>query len=247
MSVSQTSADESISGLGLEGAGERTAGRAPWRIAIVAAVLIAAALLIHLTPIRSYLADARHLRVELLGLGLWVYPVAIAGAALLLACGAPRLPIHAAGGMIFGFTLGLVLTFVGAMIGHYAVFLFIRWGGREWVLDRWPSLTRLGNVMRDRGVVAVLLARQLPAHAMIINAALALSHVTQRQFLIGTAVGLLPEAIPATLIGAGLLRASLRSSAAYLTVAAAAFAIIWLTGGTFFRAAMRKQSKESAA
>jgi uncharacterized membrane protein YdjX (TVP38/TMEM64 family) len=71
---------------------------------------------------------------------------------------------------------------------------------------------------------------------MIINVGLGVSPVTQRQFLIGTAIGLLPEAIPATLIGAGLFQTSLTSSAKILALAAAVLAVIWLVGGIAYRA-----------
>jgi uncharacterized membrane protein YdjX (TVP38/TMEM64 family) len=209
---------------------------------IVAAVLIAAVLLIHLTPLRSTLSDVQTVRARLPQLGAWVYPLAIVVVATLLACGIPRLPIHAAGGMIFGFGVGLAVTMVGAILGHYGVFLFIRWGGRDWLLQRSVKARKWAGAMQDQGFVAVLLARQLPAHAMFINIALALSHVTHGQFLGGTAIGLLPEAIPATLIGAGLVTSSLKGSAGYFTFAAAAFAVIWIAGGVVFRAHRARQA-----
>src|SRR4051812_2031526 len=116
------------------GAGD---GKSALRVVVVSLALIAAVLLVHLTPVRAYLSDLDHLRERLLSLGSWVYPAAIAGTALLLACGAPRLPLHAAGGMVFGFAPGLALTMIGAIVGHYCVFVFARWGGREWALSRW--------------------------------------------------------------------------------------------------------------
>ncbi len=215
----------------------RTGGM--WRVLLVAAVLIAGVLTLHLTPIRSYFMDARDLRDRLSSAGPWIYPVTILVVAAVLACGVPRLAVHAAGGMIFGFGIGFALTFAGALLGHYCVFLFIRWGGRDWILGKWPKLRKWADVFHDHGFVAVILARQIPAHAMLINACLALSHVRHRDFLIGTAIGLLPEAIPATLIGAGLMKASLKDSANYLGLAAAAFAIIWIASGYALRR-MRK-------
>jgi uncharacterized membrane protein YdjX (TVP38/TMEM64 family) len=212
------------------------------RVVLVGVVLLAAAMTMHLTPIRAYLADVAHLRTKLRSTSIWVYPATCAVVALLLACGAPRLPIHAAGGAIFRFRTGLVLTLVGAILGHYLVFAFIRWGGRDWVLRRWPNLRRWADAIHEHGVVGVLLARQLPAHAMLINLCLGLSYVKQRDFLIGTALGLLPEAIPATLIGAGLMKSSAKGSIGYLALGAAAFAVIWIAGGYTFRA-MRQHRK----
>ena len=221
------------------------AGGGIGRALLVAIVLLGAAAAIHLTPIRSYLADGDQLRGRIVALGLWVYPVTIAVVAALLACGVPRLPIHAAGGMIFGFGTGLALTLAGAMLGHYAIFLFIRWGGHDWVLSRWPAARKWADTIQDQGAIGVLLVRQFPAPAMLVNLCLALSNVRNRDFLTGTALGLLPEAIPATLIGAGLMGGSLKDSTGYLALAAAAFAIVWIGGGYTLRA-LRKHSKELA-
>ena len=213
------------------------------RVLIVALVLIAAALVIHLTPIRGYLADVQHLREKLLGLGIAVYPVTIVVVALLLACGVPRLPIHFAGGAIFGLWIGFLLTFLGALLGHYAMFVFMRWGGRDWVLRRWPSMRRWADAVHEHGIVGVLLARQLPLHSMMVNLCLALSSIGHSDFLIGTALGIIPEAIAATLIGAGLMKTSLAASSTYLALAAGAFAAIWIVGGYTFRL-LRKNRKE---
>ena len=214
------------------------------RVVLVAVVLIAAAVVVHLTPMRSYISQANELSDEAAAAGVWVYPLAIAATALLLACGVPRLALHAAGGALFGFAVGLLLTMIGAVLGHYAVFVFIRWGGKDWALARWPALERWANLVQEHGIVGVLLARQLPAHSMIINAALAISHVRTRHFLIGTSAGLLPEAIPATLIGAGLMHGSLKASAGYFAVAVAAFALVWIAGVYVFRALRKHQQKE---
>jgi uncharacterized membrane protein YdjX (TVP38/TMEM64 family) len=215
---------------------------AVWRALIIAAVLIAAVLTIHLTPIREWLKDAARVRQTPDELGPWVYPVTIIAVAALVSCGVPRLLFCALGGMLFGFWLGLLLTQAGTLLGHYCVFLFIRWGGRDWVLNRWPKLNRWADLIHEQGVVGVILIRQLPAHAMLTNLCLGLSHVKHRHFLIGTAIGLLPEAIPVTLVGAGLVKASLKDSAGYLAIAAGAFALIWIGGAYALKAMRRRQA-----
>jgi uncharacterized membrane protein YdjX (TVP38/TMEM64 family) len=216
------------------------------RVLLVAGVLLAAALIVHLTPIRSHLDNVHHRRETVEALGVWVCPLTVVIVAVLVACGVPRLATHVAGGVIFGFAGGFVLTMLGAVLGHYGLFLFIRWGGQQWVLNRWPALRKWADAVHDQGTIGVLLIRQLPAHAMLINAGLALSHVRHRDFLAGTALGLLPEAIPATLIGAGLMRPTLKHSTAYFTLAAAAFALIWVGGGYAFRA-LRKHRQARLA
>jgi uncharacterized membrane protein YdjX (TVP38/TMEM64 family) len=198
------------------------------RVLLIVGVLVAATLAIHLTPVRDWLGDVDRLRDRLHGLGTWVYPLSVIAIAILIACGIPRLLFCAVGGAIFGFWIGLLITQIGTVLGHYGMFLFMRWGGREWALGRWPKLRRLAELVENQGVMGVILLRQLPVHSALTNLCLGLSHLKHRQFLIGSAIGILPEAIPATLIGAGLVKASLKDSAGYIAIAAAAFALIWI-------------------
>jgi len=198
------------------------------RAFIISGVLIAAMLAIHFTPVRAWLSDLDRLRDSLRGLGAWVYPVSVLAVALLVGCGVPRLLFCAIGGAVFGFWMGLLITQIGTLLGHYGAFLSMRWGGREWALCRWPKLERWARLVEDQGIAGVILVRQIPVHAMLTNLCLGLSHLKHRQFLIGTAIGILPEAIPATLVGAGLVKSSLKDSIGYIAIAAGAFAVIWI-------------------
>jgi uncharacterized membrane protein YdjX (TVP38/TMEM64 family) len=214
------------------------------RAVLIAVVLVAAVLAVHLTPIGAWLANVQRLRTTLAGMGVWVYPLSALAVAVLVACGVPRLLFCAAGGMFFGFWLGLLIAQLGTLLGHYGVFLFVRWGGRDWVLHRWPRLRKWADLMHEQGVVGVILVRQLPAHAMLINVSLGLSHVKHRHFLLGSAIGLLPEAVPATLVGAGLVKASLKDSAGYLSIAAGGVALLWIVCGYALRE-LRKGRRSS--
>jgi uncharacterized membrane protein YdjX (TVP38/TMEM64 family) len=214
------------------------------RAVLMTVVLVAAVLVVHRTPISSWLANVERVRFSLAGVGVWVYPLSVLAVGVLVACGVPRLLFCAIGGAIFGFWLGLLLTQLGTLLGHYGVFLFVRWGGREWALHRWPKLRRWADLMHDQGVVGVILVRQLPAHAMVLNVALGISHVKHRHFLLGTIIGVLPEAVPATLVGAGLVKASLKDSAGYVALAVGALALIWIFCGYALRE-MRKGRRNS--
>jgi uncharacterized membrane protein YdjX (TVP38/TMEM64 family) len=151
---------------------------------------------------------------------------------LLVAAGIPRLVLAAAGGAALGFWSGLLVVQIGSILGHYAVFLIVRWGGRDFVLQRWPTLSRVADFIHDRGIVGVLLARQLPLHGMLVNLGLGLSRVTHRDFLLGTAIGILPEAIPVTLAAAGLINAPAQHTARFFVVGTIVVAILWIGGGT---------------
>jgi uncharacterized membrane protein YdjX (TVP38/TMEM64 family) len=210
--------------------------RASLRALLLGVVLAGVVVAFYFSPLRPWLGDAGAVRRTLASLGPWAYPACVLGVAVLVACGAPRLLFAALGAMVLGFWWGLALTQVGALIGYYAVFLFVRWGGREWVLRRWPSMRRWADLIRDQGVVGVLLMRQLPVHGTLVNLCLGLSGVKHRQFLAGSALGILPEAVPVALVGAGLVRPSLKDAAPYIAAAAVAFAIVWIACARAIRA-----------
>jgi uncharacterized membrane protein YdjX (TVP38/TMEM64 family) len=81
----------------------------------------------------------------------------------------------------------------------------------------------------------VLLIRQLPIAGFYINMVLGLTHIRHGNFLLGTLIGILPEAIPATLIGAGVISLSPERSIAAISAAIVFFVVVWLAVGRYFR------------
>jgi uncharacterized membrane protein YdjX (TVP38/TMEM64 family) len=105
-------------------------------------------------------------------------------------------------------------------------------------------LNKWANAVHDQGVVGVLLLRQLPIHGTLINVSLGLSHVKHRHFLIGTAIGVIPELIPAVLVGTGLGQGTGKSMASYFSVGIVAFVMIWV-GCTYAVRIMRRNRSEA--
>ena len=215
------------------------------RMLLLAGVLAGAFAIVYFSPIRAWLKDVDRLRQAIGELGIWAYPACVLAVALLVACGVPRLVFCAVGGLILGFWWGFLLTTAGTTLGYYAVFLFVRWGGRDWVLHRWPKLRKWADLIHEQGIVGVILVRQLPIHGTLVNLCLGLSHAKHRHFLIGTIIGLIPEAAPITLVGAGLVKTSMSDSAKYLVIAAIAFAIVWIACGYALR--VIRSSRATAA
>jgi len=221
------------------------ATRRPWvRFAVMAVVLAGALVAFYFSPARAWLADHHAVRRTLDSLGVWSYPACVIGVAVLVICGAPRLLLAAIGAMALGFWWGLLLTQFGALLGYYAVFCFVRWGGRDWVLRRWPALCRLADRLQRHGVAGVFLVRLVPVHGSLTNLCLGLSNVKHRQFLVGSALGLLPEAVPVALVGAGLVRGSVMDALPYLAAAAIASAVLWVAGAYVIRAVRRSRAGE---
>jgi len=178
-----------------------------WKPLIVLAVVAVAFALVYFTPARKYLANIQSVKYWLLSLG-WLGPAAWIGIVfLLVAAGMPRLLFCPIGGLAFGFWHGLLWTQVATLAGYYALFLFVRWGGRDFVLRHWPRVGRLKEHFHGHSAALLVFAvRQLPISGLIINFLLGLSPIRHRHFLLGTAFGILPEAIPFTLVASGMLK-----------------------------------------
>lgn len=219
----------------------------PWKSVFKAAVLLAALVgalaLVYFSPLRESLTHVREISERIRQAGVWGPVVFTLGAATLVAAGIPRLLLCPIAGMALGFWAGLLWCQVGTLLGYYLVFLFVRWGGRGFVLRHWPGLTRWGGLAQRQGAPAVILARLLPIHGMGVTLLLGLSSVRHRHFLAGTFIGSLPEAIPCTLIGSGFggltaggaLQTSFARSAGVITLAVLILAVIWIGLGLFAR------------
>jgi len=198
------------------------------RLVILVLVLGAALAIVQFSPVRGLLQDTARLRSAIERMGWFAYPACLLASAVLIGCGFPRLILCAVAAAVLGFGWGLALTQGGALLGYYVVFCFIRWGGGEWVIAKRPKLRAIAETIQDQGVAGVVLARQIPIHGTVTNLCLGLSRVKHRHFLIGTAIGLFPEAIPVALVGAGLLNGSLKESTGLLVAAAIGFGVLWI-------------------
>ncbi len=207
-----------------------------WRLLIILAVVVAALALMHSTPARAYLRDMQSIKFWLLSLG-WVGPAAWMGIVfMLVAMGTPRLLFCPIAGLAFGFWYGLLWTQVATLGGSYALFLFVRWGGRDFVLRHWPLVGRLKEHFPGRSAAILVFAlRQLPISGLVIDFLLGLFPIQHRHFLLGTAFGILPEAVPLTLAASGFSSLSDRSIPLYTYTAIGAIVLLFLTMWYFSR------------
>jgi uncharacterized membrane protein YdjX (TVP38/TMEM64 family) len=199
----------------------------PWKPLIVLAVVAAAFALVYFTPARNYLGNIQIVKLWLLSLG-WVGPAAWMGIVfVLVAAGMPRLLFCPIGGLAFGFWYGLLWTQVATLAGYYVLFLFVRWGGQDFVLCHWPRVGQLKK--RFHGHSAALMVfgvRQLPISGLIINFLLGLSPIRHSHFLIGTVFGILPAAIPFTLVASGVFKLSGKNTPLYIAAAVGIFLLV---------------------
>jgi uncharacterized membrane protein YdjX (TVP38/TMEM64 family) len=191
----------------------------------VVAILL---LMISLSPTHKFLQDIQGIKTWLLALG-WKGPVAWMGMVfILVAMGTPRLLFCPIGGLVFGFWYGLLWTQLPTLAGYYALFLFVRWGGRDFVLRHWPTLGNLKGVFQGQSTPLLVFAiRQIPLSGLIINFLLGLSPIRHLHFLLGSALGILPEAIPFTLVASGTFKIDSQNIPLYIAIAMGLLLLIW--------------------
>jgi len=109
-----------------------------------------------------------------------------------------------AGGVLFGLPVGLAVVLAGALLGAVAGFAGARWLGRDTVLRLGGQrVLRLDDLVRRRGLLAVVAARLVPLVPFTaLNLACGLTAVGWRDYVVGTAVGILPAATAFVTIGA---------------------------------------------
>lgn len=223
-----------------------SAGRAVLKVLLQVLLLGGCIGIVYLPPVREQLGRVQEISTCLQGLG-WRAPlVFVPAVAVLVAVGVPRLLLCPIGGLAFGFWWGLALTQLGTVLGFYATFLFVRVNGRDFILRKWPRLKRYTEFSRRRGIITVLLIRQLPVTGFYINLLLGLLPLSHADFILGTIIGILPEAVPATLVGAGVLHFSSGQSLLYTLLACAVLVLVWLFAGRMLRSFFLKDRLEAA-
>lgn len=171
-----------------------------WRPALLGALVVAAvvvALVVGVPPIAE-------IRAAVAGAG-WAGPVLFAALyAGLSLTPVPATVLTVAAGVLFGWTVGVPVAMAGAFTGAAVGFLLARHLGRS-ALDGvgGERLARLDDLLRRRGLLAVLAVRMVPVLPFaVINMVCGLSALRTRDYLVGTGVGMLPAVTAFVGIGA---------------------------------------------
>ena len=108
----------------------------------------------------------------------------------------PELLLVAAGGVLFGPVWGFVYAWVAAMVGTAAVFLLVRYTAQDWaqraLRHRFPRLRALDQRLHHNGFALVAVLRLILFLSPPLGWALGASRVRLGDYVLGTAVGILP-------------------------------------------------------
>lgn len=123
-----------------------------------------------------------------------------------------------------------VLSWLGGMIASTLGFVVARWIARDWVQDRLSDRLRSwDDRIASRGTRAIIGLRFVTGYAPAADWLLGVSAVTVRQFLVGTAVGLVPTTLAFAFLGDDAIRLFERLpvvGAIILAAAVVAFAVL---------------------
>ena len=177
-----------------------TGSRAIVRLALLGALLVGLLTAVLLVGIPR----AEDIRADVAALG----PVAPAAFVLLYAgltvLPLPRNVLSVAAGLLFGLVPGVLLAVPGAVLGAVAGFGLGRALGRE-AVERFGGtrVARVDALLTRRGVAAVVVARLLPVVPFTgVNYAAGLTAVRFRDFVVGTAIGVVPGTVAYAALGA---------------------------------------------
>ncbi len=175
------------------------------RILLLALVLSSVLAIVHFSGLKEYLHPDK---IPLLQEKLAALPefmgrlLFIAGGALVIVCGLGRSAVSLVSGVLYGPVWGAVYSVLAALSGSIVIFAFFRLLGRPLFLDRISGyVEKADKLVARNGFLAVILIRQLPLACLLVNILLALTRVSLVEFVCGSVVGFLPEAIVFALYG----------------------------------------------
>ena len=162
-------------------------------------------LVIHTTPFGEQFRNWDTLTHTFQGGGIKAELYFVLISSVLMMFGMPRLLFCGLAGFAFGFWQGLFWSLCSSLIGSFLAFRAARWGGKAWLTERFGHRRFFGRIVHSKPTVTSVIAmRLLPVSNVVINIGLALSHVGNRAFLLGSLVGFLPQGVVAVIIGSGM-------------------------------------------
>ncbi|GAB3038339.1 TVP38/TMEM64 family protein [Nocardioides flavus (ex Wang et al. 2016)] len=210
----------------------------PRLVALVLA-FTAASVALHL----SGWSGPEHLQALVESAGWAGAAVFVVGYALLVLVPSPASVLTILSGVLFGLWWGTLLAWAGALLGAFGGFLLGRRLGRP-AVDRMlhGRLQDADQVLARHGLVAVLAVRLLPLFPFTpINYASGLLGVRLRDYVLGTAVGIVPGALAYAAVGAS------GADPRGIVIGVACLVVLTLFGGSVGRRLLASSTRPAPA
>lgn len=196
------------------------------------AAIVALALAWQLTPLREML-DLERLVASLRRLGQQLGPIAAVGSfAIACVIAVPLSILMLVCALAFGPALGILYGICGATLGSALSFLFGRWLGQE-AISRLagPKVRYISQRLGHRGVLSSIALRLVPvAPFALVNMVAGVSTIRLRDFLFGSAIGMLPLVLMSALFAEQIVNAATRPG--WLTLPFVGITLALVVGGS---------------
>ncbi|WP_249305250.1 VTT domain-containing protein [Rhodococcus sp. 14-2483-1-1] len=178
-----------------------TRSRRGTTLKLAAAAVVVIALVIVLGTVD--LPDPSFIRDRVASAGPWGIALFVVLYAVLSATPFPASTLTIASGLLFGLAVGATVVVFAATMGAYLGYWGARALGRGQVArTEWDRLRRLDAMLGRRGLLSVLLVRLVPLPFSLVNYAAGVSAVGQRDYVVGTMIGIVPATVAYTALGA---------------------------------------------
>jgi uncharacterized membrane protein YdjX (TVP38/TMEM64 family) len=177
--------------------------------------------------------------------GPWSLPVAVAAFAALAFIGTPQIVLIAAAVVAFGPYLGAAYSWIGTLVSSLVGFYVGRGAGAR-VLARFSGegLRRFMRLVGENGFLASLVVRLVPsAPFIVVNMAAGVTPMRLRDFVAGTAIGIVPKIALTAFAGASVVQL-MRGEIAGHGLELAAIGAIWIAIGWYARRWLRRREGE---
>jgi len=150
--------------------------------------------------------DSEWIDAHVRGRGLSGEAIFFALAAAFTAVGFPRQAVAFAGGYAFGLVEGTLLALAGTVGGCIVSFVYARFLGRGFVARRFPDkVRRIDGFLSENPFSTTLAIRLLPAGSNLLTClAAGVSSVPPMPFVVGSAIGYIPQTAIFALAGTGV-------------------------------------------
>jgi uncharacterized membrane protein YdjX (TVP38/TMEM64 family) len=172
---------------------------------VLIACFVAVAYLLEVTELRSLL-DKAWIDREVRGHGVSGEFMFFVMGMLAIALGVPRQVVSFLAGYAFDLVFGTLLGVAATVGGCVITFSFARWFGRGLVATRLPErVRRIDGFIHDNTFSMTVLMRLLPVGSnLLTNLAAGVANVRALPFLLGSALGYIPQTLVFALVGSGI-------------------------------------------
>ncbi|QWC84441.1 TVP38/TMEM64 family protein [Nocardioidaceae bacterium] len=214
-------------------------GRRRWTRSDVGKVvgLLALVAVVAVAGLSGVLPSVGEVREQVRGYGALAPVAYVVAYGVLTLFPTPASLLTIAGGALFGLVEGTAYALLGALLGAVAAYEIGRLLGRD-AVDRLTRgrLEPVERVLSQHGFLAVVAIRLTPVFPfLLVNYASGLTSLTRRDYVLGTAVGIVPGAVAYAAVGA------YGADPLGLFAAIAGLVLLTLVGGYVGRRMLRRE------